>query len=254
MAGIEEIRKYSIYIGYDPREAAAYAVCRNSIRRHISARIRCTSLDLDDLRSKGLYWRQTERRIRQDLNGRTLSSQLWDVISGAPMSTEFAITRFFVPHLAETGFAIFMDCDIMARVDIMQIFALADPTKAVQCVKHLHEPSVGIKMDGQQQTKYSRKNWSSVMLFNCDHPSNKRLTPELINTLPGRDLHAFCWLEHDEIGELPARYNFLVGHTKLPENEEPALIHWTDGAPCLPGYENAPYADEFWRELRNWAT
>lgn len=198
---------------------------------------------LDQLRRCGLYTRPTERR----------AGILWDVISDAPMSTEFACSRFLVPHLAERGWALFMDCDIMARVNISELFAMADSTKAVQVVKHDYAPEIGAKMDGQVQTRYHRKNWSSVMLFNVDHSSNRDLDLHLVNNVPGRDLHRFCWLNDDEIGELPARWNYLVGHTKLPEGEEPSLVHWTEGAPCMTGFENVEYAGEFREELERWA-
>jgi hypothetical protein len=239
-------RKLSIWIGYDPREIPCYVVCRNSIRRRLAAPIPVNGIIMSRMRDAGLYVRETQRR----------SEQLWDTISDAPMSTEFAITRFLTPHLAGSGLALFMDCDIMARESVMRLFdyVQGDKSKAVWCVKHQFDPPEGLKMDGQAQTRYARKNWSSVMLFDCDHPANKRLTVDMINTLPGRDLHRFCWLEDDEIGTLPRRWNFLVGHTELDEDEgEPALVHWTDGAPCMPGYEHVEYADEYRRELVAWA-
>jgi lipopolysaccharide biosynthesis glycosyltransferase len=169
------------------------------------------------------------------------------------MATEFAISRFLVPHLAKSGWALFMDCDMLVRADLMELFALADPSKAVMCVKHRHVPPPGLKMDGQEQTRYARKNWSSVMLLNRDHPANKRLTVEMINSVPGRDLHRFCWLEDDKIGELPPEWNFLVGHTKLPRGKSPKIVHFTEGTPAMAGYENVEFADEFWAQLQAWA-
>ena len=106
-------------------------------------------------------------------------------------------------------------------------------------------------MDGQAQVQYARKNWSSFMLFNCDHPSNKLLTKDMLNIVPGRDLHRLCWLNDDEIGELPPVWNYLVGYTKT-ENE-PKVVHFTSGTPWMPGYENCEYADEANEELRLWA-
>jgi len=99
-----------------------------------------------------------------------------------------------------------------------------------------------VKMDGQAQTKYARKNWSSMMLFNCDHPANKALTHELVNSVPGRDLHRFCWLTDDLIGALPPRCNVPIGEEV---NVDPAIAHFTLGTPDLPGYAHAPYADEW---------
>lgn len=235
-------RDCKIYIGYEPREAEAFAICRRSFRQRLSIPIQIKGISLYRARQLGLYWREHERK----------QHQLWDKISGAPMSTEFAITRFLTPILAQTGFALFVDCDMLARQNVARIFDLADPEKAVMCVQHEHNPTETVKMDNQVQTRYSRKNWSSVMLFNCDHPSNQKLTLEMINTLPGRDLHRFCWLEDHEIGALPPQWNYLVGHTVLPEGVEPAIVHFTDGIPSMDGYENVEYAGEYIDQREAW--
>lgn len=234
----------SIYIGYDARQMDAYSVCRASVRRHLSfhegSMVPIGALALDDVRQDKLYWRKTTTKRR--------GNQLWDVISDAPMATEFAISRFLTPHLARRGLALFMDSDMLARVDLMDLFRLVDPKHAVTCVKHKHEPVPGVKMDGQMQTFYARKNWSSLMVFNCDHPSNRALTLDLINSVLGRDLHRFCWLNDSEIGELPAEWNFLVGHSD--PSIDPKIVHFTDGTPFMKGYENAPYADEWFSVAR----
>ncbi len=231
----------SIYIGYDPRESEAFAVCRQSLRRNAPA-TPIHALVLDELQAVGLYNRPTSRK----------DGRLWDDISEAPMSTEFAISRFLVPTLAKTKWALFLDCDIMARTELSDLFGQADPTKAVMCVKHHHEPPEGVKMDGQLQTLYARKNWSSVMLFNTEHPANRGLTVGLINEVPGRDLHRFCWLQDDDIGELHPKWNYLVGHTRMGWGVEPALIHWTAGGPWLPEYKDAPFASEYFAERYCW--
>lgn len=253
--------KQSIFIGFDRRHAVAHAVCRHSVERRLTRPISVRGVVLADLREMGLYTRPTEMRAAADGE----HGQLWDMISEAPMSTEFAISRFLTPHLAGIGWAVFMDCDIMARVNLGRLFNELDPRYAVMCVKHQHAPVETVKMDGQLQASendprfpgvYSRKNWSSVMAFNCDHPSNAGLTVKLINSVPGRDLHRFCWLKDDEIGELNPRWNYLVGHTKLyqaHDADSPALVHWTDGYPLLKGYETAEYASEFHAELTRWA-
>jgi lipopolysaccharide biosynthesis glycosyltransferase len=176
-----------------------------------------------------------------------VDGKLWDDISGAPMSTEFAITRFLVPHLVRyEGWAVFMDCDMLVRTDIAKLFEEADPQYAVMCVKHVYEPPEGVKMDGQAQMRYARKNWSSVMLFNCAHPSNKALHPQYINAVPGRDLHRFAWLPDDQIGELDQAWNWLVGHSS--EEINPNIVHFTEGGPWFEGYENVAYADEWLAE------
>ena len=237
----------TIHIGFDPREAAAFAVARHSIRWNLTSPIPIYGLVLNELRRAGLYSRPTE--LRASSVDRPI---LWDVISDAPMSTEFAISRFLVPHLAKSGWALFMDCDMLVRKNFSRLFDYkSDNSKyAVMCVKHEHRPVGKSKMDGQLQTKYRRKNWSSFMLFNCDHPSNKKLTVEMVNTLPGRDLHRFCWLEDHEIGELGPEWNYLIGHS---QSNDPSVVHFTDGLPFMPGYENSPYADEWRAELARWA-
>jgi lipopolysaccharide biosynthesis glycosyltransferase len=174
--------------------------------------------------------------------------KLWDNISEAPCSTEFAISRFLTPILAREGWALFMDSDILAKADVSELFELADPRYAVMCVQHQHAPSAELlKMDGQAQTLYKRKNWSSVMLFNCGHPSNVNLTVNLVNSVPGRDLHRLCWLKDEEIGDLPMSWNWLVGASD-PEIA-PDFVHFTSGGPWFEGYEHVPYADE-WRAVR----
>jgi hypothetical protein len=231
----------SVWIGFDPREADAFAVARNSLRRHTFSPMQVTGLVLADLRRAGLYTRPTSVK----------GGRLWDDISEAPMSTEFAISRFLVPHLAKEGWALFVDADMLFRTSVRKLFELADPSKAVMVVKHQYDPPEGIKMDGQAQTRYARKNWSSVMLFQVGHPANSRLTVEMVNTLPGRDLHRFCWLEDDEIGDLPQSWNWLAGHSD-PEIE-PDLVHFTEGLPSMPGHEHDAYADEWRAELLRWA-
>ncbi len=226
----------SVWIGYDSRMPIAFAVAKYSLRRY-EKYVPVHGLVLDDLQRRRLYCRPTEKR----------NHQMWDVLSAAPMSTEFSISRFLVPYLAGTGMAMFCDSDVMFLSSVSRLFELADSGKAVYCVKHEHIPTEQTKMDGQIQTKYARKNWSSVMLFDCDHPSNQRLTLEMVNTLPGRDLHAFCWLDDDEIGELPLEWNYLIGHSVA--QEAPKLVHFTAGLPDMPGHENEPYAD-LWLSTR----
>lgn len=258
----------SIWIGFDPRESAAFAVARNSTLRHLSGRsIPVRGLVLHDLIEQGLYTRPIEMRPSA-----ADPPIMWDVISDAAMSTEHANARFLVPHLARkmarvqfkalnesatrflsrgVGWALFMDGDMLVRADICAAARSLDPSKAVYCVHHNHVPKSATKMDGQIQTAYSRKNWSSFVFFNCDHPANQEITPELVNTLPGRDLHRFCWLDNNEIGELSPEWNFLVGHTDPAIT--PKVVHFTDGVPDMTGFENVPFADEWRAELLNWA-
>lgn len=231
----------SVWIGFDPREADGFAVTRQSLSAAGGCPYPIKGIVLPRLQDGGLYSRPMERR----------DGRLWDVVSGAPMATEFAISRFFTPLLAGGGWALFMDSDMLIRRHISDLFAYADPKYAVMVVKHVHRPAEGTKMDGQAQIPYERKNWSSVILFNCDHPANAKLTPQLLNSAKGLFLHQFRWLEDDLIGDLPTHWNWLNGYSSDAIN--PSLVHFTEGIPSMPGYENVPYADEWRGALRSWA-
>lgn len=156
---------------------------------------------------------------------------MWDITSNAPCSTEFSNSRFLTPILAQEGWALFADCDVVFLEDVAELMRLADPKYAVMVVKHSMGNVSGLKMDGQPQVSYERKNWSSVILWNCDHPANKRLTLNDVNSRPGRELHAFYWLADNEIGELPMEWNWLVGVQAKPES--PKIAHYTLGVPSM---------------------
>ena len=234
--------KHSIWIGYEPRESDGYAVTRHSIKRHLTRPIPVNGIVLQDMIDRGLFYREQEKR----------GNQLWDSISDAPCSTQFSISRFLVKELAGSGWAMFLDADMMARDNFVRVFDDLDESKALYCVKHDYDPSNTVKMDGQAQTRYSRKNWSSVFIINCNHPANKALTVDLINTAPGRDLHQFCWIEDDNlIGDLGEEWNWLQEHSN--PDIDPKNVHFTTGVPSMPGYEELPYSDEWWENLYRWA-
>jgi lipopolysaccharide biosynthesis glycosyltransferase len=217
-----------VFIGHDPRETerAAFAVAERTARKY---GCEVTPLYEDRLRLSGMLSRPTDRR-----NG------MWDLNSNAPQSTEFAISRFFVPLLHHSGFCMFVDADVVFMEDPKCLFDAVDRTKAVSVVKHKPLNSEGTKMDGQIQTSYFRKNWSSVMLWNCEHPANRRINLSTLNSWPGRDLHALKWLHDEEIGELPPEANWLVGLQEKPAR--PIIAHFTLGTPNMPGLENCQHA------------
>jgi hypothetical protein len=223
----------NVYIGWDSRETDAYRVAEASIRRHASCLVDVIPIRIDDVRQAGILTRPVERR----------DGKMWCPISEAPMSTEFAISRFTVPWLQQAGLAVFADCDILCMADIAELFALHDPKYAVQVVKHDYHPTNQTKMDGQVQTVYHRKNWSSVILWNLDHPAHKRLTHEILNSWPGRDLHAFKWLQDDEIGALPGNWNLLVDVE--PWIGDGKILHFTNGGPWIPGWQGGSW-DWMW--------
>jgi hypothetical protein len=223
-----------VYIGYDSREPQAYEVAASSLIRRASGVLSLHALNVQRLAESGLLRRPT------DLRG-----QRYDIPSNAPASTEFAISRFLVPILAQAGWALFTDSDVVFLADVAELFALADRRYALMCVQHQDVQQTGTKMDGQVQTSYPRKNWSSVMLFNCDHPANKRLSLVDVQERRGFDLHQFYWLNDSEIGALPAEWNWLVGVQPKPAN--PKIAHFTLGGPFLPGWQGAEH-DGLWFE------
>jgi len=213
----------NIYIGWDSREDIAYTVAKHSMEM-MSRDVNVKPLKLHELRDDGIYTRSVDKLG----------------------STEFTFTRFLVPYLNDyKGWALFTDCDVLALDDMNKLFELADDKYALMCVKHDYTPSETMKMDGQQQTIYPRKNWSSVVLWNCAHPSNSVVTPELVNTESGMYMHRFMWLKDEEIGEIPYQWNYLVGWY---QSKDPKLVHYTEGGPWFEEYRSCEYSKE-WKDI-----
>lgn len=222
----------TVFVGYDEREAEAYEVCRASLLEHASIPLNIVKLDQAPLRRAGWY----RREWRQEGQNRVDQGDL------KPFSTDFAFTRFLVPALSlYDGWALFCDGDFLFTSDVAELFALTDSRYAVRCVKHDHDPSEKIKMQGVVQTRYRRKNWSSLTLWNCAHPKNGMVTGYVVNHFAGQWLHAFDWLDDEEIGDLPLEWNWLAGVSE-PLGGTPKGIHFTLGLPNMPNCANTPYA------------
>ena len=216
----------SIYIGYDPRESVAFYTLAHSIFRRASVPVSIVPLMQSQL--KGLYTRER----------------------GPTESTEFSLTRFLVPSLAGfQGWSIFMDCDMLCRADIAelerQIALQAD--KAVLVCKHDYTPKTERKFLNQVQSKYARKNWSSLMIFN--NQRCRALTSEYVNAASGLALHRFEWIDESAIGELPLEWNWLVGEYNY--NPAAKIVHYTIGGPYFDDYRNCDYAEEWFAELES---
>ncbi len=213
----------TVYIGYDPKEDTAYEVLKFSIERIATKPVRVVPIKRNIVERMGLYTRKHN----------TISGQPYDEIDGKPFSTEFSFTRFLVPALnMYEGMALFMDSDMYMRTDVTELFEeCSNDYYPLWCVHHKYEPEKGLKMDGKMQEPYRRKNWSSLMMFNCGHELNKNLTIKDINTRSGRWLHGFEWLPDKEadIGSIPEEWNWLDGHSdpKL----EAKNVHFTTGGP-----------------------
>lgn len=230
-----------VFIGYDAREHEAYEVCRRSLVRRSSQALYIQKLSMDGLRQSGIY----HRPQRANGNG------FVDLRDGKPFSTAFAFTRFLVPALMQyDGWALFCDCDFLFLSDIAGLFALSDDRYAAMCVKHQHDPAEASKMNGVEQTRYRRKNWSSLVLWNCGHPANGWLTESAVNFKSGQHLHAFEWLKDSEIGELPVSWNWLSGVSAPLEDRLPDAVHYTLGGPWFSECRDVPLADLWLEEAR----
>jgi len=223
------MKELSCFIGYDSKEDIAYRVCKHSLNKRSSIKIKIYSLKLDELIAKKMYFRTIDPLA----------------------STQFTYSRFLVPALMNfKGWALFCDCDFIFLEDISKLLNGIDYSKAVYCVQHNYTPKEKHKMDGQKQTIYPRKNWSSFILFNCEHPKNKVLTPELVNKETGAFLHQFKWLDNDEIGSLDERWNWLEGWTSASNKEKPYAIHYTRGGPWFSEWQDVEFAKE-WLDERD---
>lgn len=223
-----------VYIGYDAREEAAVEVALKTLR-NVSG-IEADLLHADRLRDAGMLSRISDHR----------GGQHYDLVSNAPKSTSFAVSRFLTPLLCQRGWALFTDCDMVFVRDPREMLAEIEPGKAVYVVKHEYQPATSWKMDSQIQTTYPRKNWSSVMLFDVEHPANRRLSLHEINARPGRDLHRFYWLADEEIGALDPAWNWLVDEQPRPANL--GIAHMTLGGPWIPGWKGGSFDAEWLKE------
>jgi len=210
----------NIFIGYDSKEKIAYHVLSESILRHSTKPVSITPIFLPNIKDDFL-------RERNNLS-----------------STEFSFSRFIIPHLMHyQGWALFMDCDMLMRTDIAELWNLRNQNYAVQVCKHDYTPKEDVKFLGQVQTKYEKKNWSSFMIMNCGKCTT--LTPEYVNNASGLELHQFKWLEsEDMIGSLPLEWNWLVG--EYPYKKEVKNVHYTKGGPYFKDYANCDYSSEWY--------
>lgn len=209
-----------VFIGYDPQEVVAYHVLCQSILEHTSWPVRFTPVDL---------------------------ASLAEVFRRPPVSaqsTAFSFSRFLTPYLSGyRGWSLFIDCDMLARADLVELFALADDRYAVMVCQHDYTPKDTVKFLNHSQARYAKKNWSSVMLLN--NARCEALTPQYVEQASGLDLHQFNWLaDQADIGQLPLEWNWLVG--EYPYSPDARLAHFTCGGPYFAGYESSDYADE-WR-------
>jgi lipopolysaccharide biosynthesis glycosyltransferase len=157
-------------------------------------------------------------------------------------SNAFTYSRFLTPCLMSfEGWAIYLDGDMVCQEDISLLWSLRDSSKAVQVVKHDYKTKSNKKYLNNINIDYPKKNWSSVIIWNCAHPKNRLLTPELISARDGKFLHRFMWLDEEDIGEIPVEWNWLA--IEYPPNPNAKLIHYTLGTPCFSEYSHTEMSD-----------
>lgn len=217
---MKSLNKINLVVGFDQREAVAYHVFCQTIIDRASMPVQFLPLAENTLNNY--------KEVHTD------------------GSNKFIYSRFLTPYLMNfSGWAIFADGDMVCQADISELWSLRDETKAVQIVKHDYKTKATKKYLGNKNEDYPRKNWSSLILWNCSHPENAILTPEFIQRQPGSYLHRFSWLEDSLIGELNASWNWLA--IEYPENPDAKLIHYTLGTPCFKDYAKEPMSD-IWRK------
>ena len=217
----------SIFVGWDRNETAAYHTLCHSLIRRATGPISITPLCRDHFP----YF--TRKR-------------------GPLESTDFSLSRFLVPYLSGySGYSLFMDCDMLAQAPINEVWQDMDPRKfqekAVWVCPHDYVPKDAPKMQGQVQTAYPRKNWSSFLFF--DNDACRILTPDYVNTATGLHLHRFEWLQDEQIGFLPVEWNWLVG--EYAPNPLAKILHYTLGGPWFPEHRRCDHAQEWLDEYRD---
>lgn len=214
-----------IFIGYDPREPVAFHACANSIITRSSEPVSIRPLALRNF--KDFY---QERHT----DG----------------SNQFIYSRFLVPFLCGwSGHAIYLDGDMIVQGDIADLWKLRSHWHAAQVVKHEYKTKAKTKYLGNKNEDYPRKNWSSVILWNCGHYANRCLVPEYVENQTGAHLHRFQWVDDQRLGSLPVQWNWLAG--EYPEEPEARLIHYTLGTPCFAEYKDSAQSDAWHKEFKS---
>ena len=215
------MQKLDIYIGFDGKvEPVAFHTCVQSIIEKSSIPVSITPLALN-----------------------TLSEYTETHKDG---SNAFIYSRFLVPYLNNfKGMALFLDGDMLVRSDVAELLWEFEQDEAVKVVKHYYQTKHPIKYLGAKNEDYPKKNWSSVMLWNCGHHLNKQLTPKFVMEKDGKYLHRFEWLKYPEeqVGKLDESWNHLV--TEYDYDQDAKLAHFTLGTPCFNGYKDCDYSEEW---------
>lgn len=201
-----------LFLGFDQREAAGFHTFVQSVIETASVPVAITPL--------AYYGKQADG------------------------TNAFTYSRFLVPEMCGfAGHAIFADgADMLCAADLAELWDLRD-SHAVRVVKHDYKTKyprkyLGTEMESANED-YPRKNWSSLILWNCgaiEHFDAR----EKLRSENGAFLHRFSWLKDERIGELPIEWNWLAD--EYGANSKAKLLHFTAGIPAIKAHMRAPHA------------
>jgi lipopolysaccharide biosynthesis glycosyltransferase len=222
---------YNVFIGWDPRDQEAAEVCRYTLLKHATLPVNVQFLRLDDLMAGKIYTRKDDPES----------------------SGQYTYLRYYIPHImGHKGLAVYCDPGCVWLTDVRELFKEFDDRAAVHVVKHNYKPLADKKLDDKPQSQYRKKAWSSVMLINSGHESNKKLTADLVNKSSAQFLHQFEWLQNNDIWSLNPSWNWIPGLYKEPADGQPNLIHFTEGGPWLKDYQKIEYGYFYLQALQNY--
>lgn len=222
---------YRVFIGWDPEHAEAAEVCRHSLLRHATIPLQVEFLRQDELRAAGHYWREEDDQV----------------------TTQYTYTRYLVPHLMDySGLALYVDAGFVFLSDVRELFQKFDPRATVNVVKHQYRPKNTTKLVDKPQHCYPRKNWSSLVLWNCSHSDLTNITAKDVSERPASWLHKFEFVPPPTVHSLDIEWNWLVGWYHESQDGVPRALNFTEGGPWLANHQNCKYGWHWAQAHQEW--
>ena len=194
-----------VHVGFDTRHRQMYELCIDSAKHFASGQVEFHANSSTQIPN---YTRATAKNE----------------------STSFVYSRFLVPLQQQyRGWAIFCDGDFLWQDDIYKLWEQRDDQYAAMVCQHDYVPKTDPKAFGHVQEAFPRKNWSSLIMWNCAHPANRILTTQYVNLAEPWQLHRFTHLQDAMIGSLDLRWNWLVDEYEYTTTA--GALHFTNGGP-----------------------
>lgn len=196
-----------VYVGWDCRDPRALDVCLFSIQRHASDLVEIVSLKPKSVTA--------------------LCGPDPD-----PQRAKQALARYLVPALNSfEGWAAFVSSDVLFQADIYDLWKHRDPRYAVMGVPATESDAPGAPLR------------SSLLLWNCGHPANRSLTPEMVASQEAETLAEFGWLQRNMIGALPSAWCWREGASD--PDLAPKAIEFAPRKPWISEEDLCRYADRW---------